>query len=93
MSRVLLRNKENTLSPGQVSNEQFRMLIDISSVRSDKVINALQAYFVNGIARNTICEEYHVNPGYLSIKIREIQSLSRKIIDIYPYYIQTTLHA
>lgn len=86
-------HKNKTLSPGQVSDEQFCMLIDISPVRSDKVINALQEYFVNGIARSVICEKYNVNPGYLSIKIREIQSLSRKIIDIYPYYCQDSRHS
>ncbi|HFW1342225.1 TPA: PapB/FocB family fimbrial expression transcriptional regulator, partial [Salmonella enterica subsp. enterica serovar Virchow] len=85
--------KNNTLSPGQVSDEQFCMLIDISPVRSDKVINALKAYFVNGITRGVICEKYNVNPGYLSIKIREIQSLSRKIVDIYPYYCQDSRHS
>lgn len=93
MSYALLKSNGNSLFPGQVSDEQFCMLIDISPVRSDKVINALQEYFVNGIARSVICEKYNVNPGYLSIKIREIQSLSRKIIDIYPYYCQGSRHS
>ncbi|WP_279381301.1 hypothetical protein [Edwardsiella tarda] len=32
-----------------------------------------------------ICERNHVNPGYLSIKIREIQALCRRILELYPY--------
>ncbi|WP_370607802.1 PapB/FocB family fimbrial expression transcriptional regulator [Citrobacter meridianamericanus] len=87
-----LNIKVNTLAPGQVSNEQFCLLIDISSVRSDKVIHALQEYFVNGEKRNIICEKYHVNPGYLSIKIREVQALSRRILDIYPYFLGQMPH-
>lgn len=88
MSYVWLKNKGNILLPGQVSNEQFCLLIDISPVRSGKVINALQEYFVKGEKRNIICEKYQVNPGYLSIKIREIQTLSRRILDVYPYFCQ-----
>lgn len=88
MVNAILNLKYNILSPGQVSNEQFRLLIDISPVRSDKVIHALQEYFVNGEKRSVICEKYHVNPGYLSIKIREMQALSRQILDIYPYFCQ-----
>lgn len=92
MNANLLNQKERVLSPGMVSNEHFRRLIDISAVRSDKVINALQEYFVNGTARNIICEKHNVSPGYLSIKIREMQFLSRRILDIYPYFCQYTPH-
>ncbi|EBW2193852.1 hypothetical protein CSU57_05870 [Salmonella enterica subsp. enterica serovar Infantis] len=86
MSYAVLKNKGNILFPGQVSNDQFFLLIDISPVRSDKVINALQEYFVSGEKRKVICEKYQVNPGYLSIKIREIQILSRRILEMYPYF-------
>ncbi|EAQ3218741.1 hypothetical protein C2O24_19955 [Salmonella enterica] len=93
MNTDFLNQKDRVLSPGMVSDEHFRRLIDISTVRSDKVINALQEYFVNGTARNAICERYQVNSGYLSIKIREIQSLSRRILDIYPYFCQPNIYA
>ena len=93
MSYALLKNRGNTLFPGQVSNDQFSLLIDISPVRSGKVINALQEYFVNGEKRNIICERYQVNPGYLSIKIREIQTLSGRILDMYPYFSPQTQQA
>ncbi|EMI7380127.1 hypothetical protein V6973_004072 [Salmonella enterica] len=78
--------REKVLTPGMVCNEHFVILIDISAIRSEKVIKSLQEYFVNGTARNIICEKNKVNPGYLSLKIREIQCLSRRIMDIYPYF-------
>lgn len=71
------------LFPGEVTDEQFNCLIDISSVRSNKVINALHDYFVDGSKRSDICKKHHVNPGYLSIKIREINFLFAKIIASY----------
>ncbi|EJH8995741.1 hypothetical protein NF634_002869 [Salmonella enterica] len=78
--------REKVLTPGMVSNEHFLILIDISAIRSEKVIKALQEYFVNGTPRNIICEKNQVSPGYLSLKIREMQFLSRRIMDIYPYF-------
>ncbi|EDT8257542.1 transcriptional regulator, partial [Salmonella enterica subsp. diarizonae serovar 48:z52:z] len=77
--------------PGSVPAEQFYLLIDISPLRSNKVIKALHNYFVLGHTRNDVCEEFQVNPGYLSIKIREIQLLCRKLLDMYPYFISPRL--
>lgn len=73
------------LQPGEVTEEQFRLLVDISSVRSTKVILALRDYFVLGHSRKLVCERNQVNPGYLSIKIREIQALCRRILELYPH--------
>ncbi|WNI84223.1 PapB/FocB family fimbrial expression transcriptional regulator [Citrobacter portucalensis] len=81
-----LRTSRNLLFPGSVSKEQFYLLVDISSLRSNKVIKALHNYFVLGHSRNNVCEEFNVNPGYLSIKIKELQSLSRKLLDFYLYF-------
>lgn len=85
MDCVFLKTKGNVLFPGGVSDELFYLLMNISAVRSSKVISALQDYFVNGNTRNVICEKHNINPGYLSIKIRELQSLSRLIMDAYPF--------
>ncbi|EHX6758362.1 TPA: PapB/FocB family fimbrial expression transcriptional regulator [Salmonella enterica subsp. enterica serovar Muenchen] len=76
----------NPLSPGLVSEEHFRLLIDISSVRSERIINALKAYFVDGKVRKKICEEFKLSAGYLSVKIREIQYLCCRVIELYPYF-------
>lgn len=74
-------------SQGTVNKDMFFILIDISSVRSEKVINALTDFFVYGYSRNKVCEKYNVNQGYLSVKIKELQLLGRKIKDIIPYYL------
>lgn len=75
-----------TLKPGTVSEDMFHILIDISAIRSEKVIYALRNFFVDGKTRKEICEEFDVNPGYLSTKIKELQLLMSKIVSIYPYY-------
>ncbi|EEY4091522.1 PapB/FocB family fimbrial expression transcriptional regulator [Escherichia coli] len=79
--------KISRLEPGSVDRELFSLLINISSIRSVKVICALEGYFVHGIARKIICEKYNVNPGYLSLKIREIQNISASVYQVLPFYI------
>ncbi|WP_045438152.1 PapB/FocB family fimbrial expression transcriptional regulator [Citrobacter sp. S-77] len=79
--------KISKLEPGTVEQEHFSLLINISSIRSRKVIHALEDYFVNGVKRKIICERYNVNPGYLSLKIREIQSVSSMVYRALPFYI------
>jgi hypothetical protein len=76
----------NVLIPGNVPAEMFYALIDISAIRSEKVIYALKSFFVDGKERGAICESLNVNAGYLSIKIRELQTLTKKIMGLYPFY-------
>lgn len=73
------------LPPGKVDKKQFRLLIDLSSIRSLKVINALEDYFVNGSNRKEICDKHKINHGYLSLKIRKLQDVSLKLYNIAHY--------
>lgn len=51
------------LNPGRIEKEHLSLLIDISTIRSEKIINALYDYFISGNTRTNICEKYKVNPG------------------------------
>ena len=70
--------------PGEVNDNLFEGIINISSIRSEKVIMSLYEYFVLGFTRNEICSKNGINPGYLSIKIREFHDLYKKIHTIFP---------
>ncbi|MDM2845513.1 adhesin biosynthesis transcription regulatory family protein [Citrobacter sp. Cpo090] len=74
------------LIPGRTEQDHLKLLIDISKMRSDKVINALHDYFVLGATRTDVCHKYNVNKGYLSLKIRELQELSGRVYKLFPYY-------
>ncbi|MGY0147475.1 PapB/FocB family fimbrial expression transcriptional regulator [Edwardsiella tarda] len=76
----------NILRQGDVDAELFDRLIDISPIRSENVILSLKDFFVTGRKRKYICEDRNIHPSYLSIKIRELQDLSGKILSAYPYY-------
>lgn len=90
MNNRLIRTLGYKLAAGTVEEEQFQLLVVISSLRSKKVINALSAYFVSGCTRAEVCERFNVNPGYLSIKIKEMERLCQYILAIYPFFIQST---
>lgn len=53
-----LRNriKQGGLVSGRVCEDQFRLLVDMSSIRSEKMVQALQEYLVQGKSRIAICE-------------------------------------
>lgn len=87
ISTTVFYNPPYKLEPGRVDKEHLDLLIDISPIRSDKVIIALSEYYINGIERRIICEKHGVNPGYFSLKIREVQDLNYRIYKLLPFYI------
>ncbi|HFG4068906.1 TPA: PapB/FocB family fimbrial expression transcriptional regulator [Escherichia coli] len=47
--------------------KQFDILVELSSIKSEKMIKALRGHVVYGESRKVVCERYNVNPGYLSV--------------------------
>ncbi len=74
------------LSPGNVSEEQFWLLIDISPIHSEKVIVALLDYFVAGKSRRDICEIHNINNGYLSTSIARLNQINQMAKRLAKYY-------
>ncbi|MBM7289298.1 hypothetical protein JTY81_10315 [Citrobacter freundii] len=72
------KNKER-LNPGTFTKKRFEMFISISSIRSEKSINALRDYFVHGHSRKDTSERNGVSQSYLSLKIKECQMLNYKL--------------
>ncbi|ECV2308151.1 hypothetical protein DTR82_24480 [Salmonella enterica subsp. enterica serovar Javiana] len=92
MTHLYFRNKSSDrLRPGEISEQMFDILIDISQIRSEKCIDALRGHFVEMKTRSEVCDIFNVNKGYLSVKINELQSLLVKIINFYPHYAQSIL--
>lgn len=74
------------LTSGKVDEMHFRLLIEVTSINSEKVIHALRAFLVNGESRKSACEEFGVNPGYFSLKLRQLQQTSQSVVALIPYY-------
>lgn len=76
------------LSAGNVDEAHFRLLIGLTSINSEKVILALRAFLVHGRTRREVCDEFGVNQGYFSLKLRQMQHTSQSIVALLPYYSQ-----
>lgn len=64
------------LTPGKVSESLFWLLVELSPLRSEKVILALKGFLVLGYTRREVCDEYKVSYGYFSVALRRIRHVS-----------------
>ncbi|HBR2043256.1 TPA: transcriptional regulator [Klebsiella pneumoniae] len=76
------------LIPGDVSNDQFLMLISISSMHSKRIIQALHEHLVRGASRVSVCERHNIGSGYFSISLKRLQHISCVVADLSKYYIK-----
>ncbi|ELO8517967.1 hypothetical protein R0T75_003944 [Salmonella enterica] len=74
-----MKKNNERLFPGMLSNKKFDLFISISSIRSEKSINALRDYFVHGHNRKETSNRNGVSQSYLSLKIKECQTLHYKL--------------
>ncbi|CAD5756683.1 major pilu subunit operon regulatory protein PapB [Escherichia coli] len=70
------RIRQGALIPGKVDEEQFLILVEMSSLRSEKIIQALQEHLVYGKSRMTVCEEHDVGSCHFSTSLNRLQRLS-----------------
>ncbi|TQO04743.1 UNVERIFIED_ORG: adhesin biosynthesis transcription regulatory protein [Citrobacter freundii] len=83
---VLVRIKQGWLIPGHVADTQFWSLVGISSMHSDKIINALFDFLVKGKPRKEACISYGVNSGHFSIGLNRLQHISHAVAKMAEYY-------
>ncbi|EPU5339227.1 adhesin biosynthesis transcription regulatory family protein [Escherichia coli] len=87
ISFFLCEEQMGKLIPGKVNDVHFGLLIDISPIYSDKVIQALRDFLVLGFTRREACERHGVSPGYFSIALGRIQRVSKSVLQLMPYYV------
>ena len=92
---VLMENKNKSLNkgaknrmliPGFVSEVAFDLLIELSSVHSIKIINALHDYLVLGDDRKIACERYGANSSYFSIALGRLFRTNQIVSQLASYY-------
>ncbi|EAC0470083.1 hypothetical protein EW399_20580 [Salmonella enterica subsp. enterica serovar Leoben] len=85
---ISLSKKNSILSSGDMSVEVFWLLIEISAIRSEKLIQALHDYLVLGATRKTVCELYSVNNGYLSTSLSRLERVNQMVLKLMPHYLK-----
>ncbi|EFN6235600.1 PapB/FocB family fimbrial expression transcriptional regulator [Escherichia sp. E4742] len=84
--KLIARTKQGWLVSGLIPEAQFWLLINASSIRSDKVVNALFDFLVNGLSRKESCARYNVNSGHFSIGLGRLQQLSHTAAKLSVFY-------
>lgn len=69
-----------------LSGEQFDLLVELSSIHSQKVILAMRDHLVLGDSRKVVCERYGVNAGYLSVCIGRLLRVERSVSKLVRFY-------
>lgn len=83
---VSVTKRESRLISGAVPEDVFWLLIELSAIRSDKIINALKGYFVEGKTRKHLCDEFSVNNGYLSTSIARVERAHAVVKGLFSLY-------
>lgn len=83
---LLSRCHQDWLISGRVAEEQFWLLVEISSMHSEKAINALRDYLVNGLSRKEACNAYQVNSGHFTIGLNRLQHINHAVAKLAKYY-------
>lgn len=80
--------RKNFLTTGQVPDDVFWLLIEISAIRSEKLIQALYDHLVHGTPRKSICERYGVNNGYISTSLSRLEKVNHMVMQLIPHHIK-----
>lgn len=83
---LIARCRQGWLISGGVTEEQFWLLLGVSSMHSNKVKNALFAYLVDGATRKEACATYGVNSGHFSIGLARLQYISHAAAKLAKFY-------
>lgn len=71
---------------GKVHAKHFRLLVELSSVRSKKGIYALEGFLVKGRGLKEMCNEHGITPSYFNSALRKLQEINHSVIKALPYY-------
>ena len=74
------------LTAGNVSEELFFHIINLSTIRSEKAIKALYDFFVHGHSRLDVCNKHQISPGFLSVKIKDLKRVMLLACGFVKYY-------
>ncbi len=69
-----------------MTNEQFDLLLKLTSIRSDGMISACRSVLVDGLTQKAAAAQHDVNEGQLSRRlaaIREVDDIARRLSHIY----------
>ncbi|ARD39126.1 PabB family transcriptional regulator [Edwardsiella ictaluri] len=83
-STLPLSTKKDNFVPGTMTENRFWLLVEISSIHSEKVIAALNEHLVLGYSRREVCERNNVSAGYLSTSLTKLLRIDNAVTLLAP---------
>lgn len=74
------------LISGKVSLKHFEVLLSLTSIRSEELINALREHLVDGLPAPRAWEKYNINKGLFSRRLRVLNDTHNKVSQIVIFY-------
>lgn len=84
---IMSRGGANCLRSGKIDDIQFALLIEISSIHSEKVILSLKDYLVHGYSRKEACNRHNVSLSYFSCALKRLNKVNQAVSWLVPYYV------
>lgn len=85
--RMRIHQKRNVnLTAYSISNEHFWLLIELSGIRSEKIIISLKEYLVDGFSKREVCERHDVSLSYFSLSLKKLSHIHNIASLISEYY-------
>ncbi|ELY3087354.1 adhesin biosynthesis transcription regulatory family protein [Klebsiella aerogenes] len=82
----LCKDQRKLLTPGRMTEAQFWLLVEVSSIHSEKIILALKDFLVSGYTRREVCERNKISSGYFSSALGRFQHVNLTVSQLVPYY-------
>lgn len=81
-----LEKKNHILPSGSMSDDEFWCLIELTPIRSDKIIRALHDYFVLNCSRSSCCGKHGISNGYFGACITRFEHVIQVVNALFNYY-------
>lgn len=86
----LTKGYKQALPSRRMMERHFWLLVEITPLHSEKVINALRDFLVLGYTRREACERHGVSQGYFSGALGRVQRTHQTVNRLVPFYISET---
>lgn len=74
------------LPPASFCDEHFWLLMELSGIRSDKIMLSLREYLVEGFSRKEICDRNGISSSYFAICLNKISYINNISAGLSKYY-------
>ncbi|EFN6235447.1 fimbrial protein [Escherichia coli] len=88
-SYSVLSKKNTFIAVNGMSEDEFWCIIELSSIRSNKIIKALYEYMVLKHSRAVSCNNNGVSNGYFGSCLARIEYVIQVVSELFSYYKNT----